>query len=45
MTRGPIEWLANAPVDQLVVTVLLLAGAAGGLIAFLLKWRYDRRQP
>lgn len=44
MSAGPGEWLANASVDQLVVTVLLLAAVAGGLVAFLLKWRYDRKR-
>ena len=45
MTRGAGEWLANATVDQLVVTVLLLAGLLAGGIAAGLKWRHDRRQP
>ena len=44
MNRGAGEWLANATVDQLVVTVLLLAAVAGGLVAFTLKWRHDRRR-
>lgn len=45
MTRGPIEWLANAPVDQLFWTCLVIAGLLGGGTAAAIKWRHDKRQP
>jgi hypothetical protein len=39
------DWLAGATDQTIVGTCLILAAVAGGLVAFTLKWRHDKRQP